>query len=114
MRIIQKRLRPDQPVPMMPLSPQEGATFRAVIAASPVVEGQGGCAGLYGATSEPDTGSAAASTTPITLQQAGSAMLAKIQEGEPDMNVASVKALKPIRFKKMVHVYNKMDPFRPI
>ena len=69
---------------------------------------------MYGATSEPDIGSAASPEAPVTLEQAGSAMLAKIQQEALEMNVSSVKELKAIRFKKMVHVFNKMDPFRPL
>ena len=113
MRIIQKRLG-WTPVPMMPMMPDEGATLKAVVAASPVVEGQGGCAGLHGATSEPDVGSMAPPEAPITLAQAGSVMMAKIQQEAPELNVPTVKELKAIRFRKMVHVFNKMDPFRPL
>ena len=32
----------------------------------------------------------------------------------PETNVSSVKELKATRFKKMVHVFIKMDPFRPL
>ena len=113
MRIIQKRLG-WTPVPMMPMMPGEGTTLKAVVTASPVVVGQGGCAGLYGATSEPDVGSTAPPEAPITLAQAGGAMMARIQQETPELSVPTVKELKAIRFKKMVHVFNKMDPFRPV
>ena len=53
---------------------------------------------------------------PMTLVEAGESMIQQIKETTPKLEskITSAKARKAIRFKKMVHILNRDDPFHPL